>query len=119
MSKPFQKGNQYGKLGGRPPVPKEIRELHACTKAMILETMSEYMGYSFEKLKEVASDPNQAVYKMFVARVILRGIRDGDVRFLDFVCERFLAVHTKSPKLIDLSDEDVLHGLRSLKAGTG
>lgn len=115
MAKPFEKGNQIGKLGGRPAVPQEIRELHTCTKAMVIETMCEYMGHNYERLVEITKDPRQPVYRKFVARVILKGIKDGDIRYLDYICEKFLGAH-KLPQFLDISNEDLINGLRAIPA---
>ena len=116
MAKPFEKGNQYGKLGGRPSAPQEIKELRECSKMMVVDTMAEYMNFRMSRLIEIMKDDNQPVYRKLVARVILRGIQDGDVKFLDYICERFLGVKTASSTVIDLSDEDILSGLRTIKA---
>lgn len=84
---------------------------------MVLETMSEFMGYRTSRLQEIIKDPNAPVYKKMVARVCQRGIEEGDVRFLDYICERFLGpAQQRAPKLIDLTDEDVINGLKYIKA---
>jgi len=115
VSKPFVKGNQYGKLGGRPKIPQDIRDLHECSKAMVIDAMAEFMNYRISRLLEIMKDVEQPVYRKMVARVILRGVQDGDVRFLDYICERFLGAKPKASTVIDLSDEDVISGLRAIK----
>jgi len=119
LAKAFIKGNKHGQTGGRPKVCQELKEMRECSKSMVIDTMAEYMGYRMSRLLEITRDDSQPVYRKMVARVILRGIQDGDVRFLDYICERFLGAKPKISTLIDLSDEDVLDGLRAIKGSSG
>lgn len=100
MAKPFEKGNQYGKLGGRPSLPEEIKELREVSKAMMVETMAEYFHLPVSRIAEIMKDQSQPAYRAMCARVIFRAIAEGDPRMVDYICERFLEL--KKTKTIDI-----------------
>lgn len=82
----FQPGNKLGR--GRPRIPPEVKEAQKLTRRKVVSVMSRFINMTDEDLKAFLSAGKGTALELYVASMLAKGIKDGDVTRLDFLLNR-------------------------------
>jgi len=103
----FQKGNKQGK--GRPPIPPEEKELrkkiHRINLLILQNLYNELFTLTRKQIIEIIKDVNTPMMKLWLAKVFIKAINEGDHITFERVMERLIG---KVPvKLVGDSDNPI------------
>lgn len=85
----FKKG-QSGNPSGRPKVPEDVREAKKLTSVEMVRVLNKFNGWTLNQLAEFCKDGNNTVLEMMVARIMIKGIKDGTPTNLTFLFDRLI-----------------------------
>lgn len=108
--RPYKKG--HNKPGpGRPPAPPEVKKAANLSMTEARAKLSEYLALSLPELELVLKDRTKPAMDLWVARIVLIGIKNGDQVRLNFMFDRLIGrvkeqvEHTGvRPLIIEYSD---------------
>lgn len=86
----YKKGNQYGKLGGRPRKDPDVGAVMKINRTTVEACLAKYLGMPLEMLAVVMKDTTLPNIEHMVARIIYQGIKYGDQQKLNFLLERIV-----------------------------
>lgn len=75
---PFKKGHPYGKLGGRPRIPDEIKYALKYEKSRFNKIMHDVSALTRGQLKKLLQDDDTDLLTAWIASCFLKGIKEGN-----------------------------------------
>lgn len=98
------KGNKFGPL----PVGDDLRQARKLTKAVFEEIAHRYLFMTYDDMVRLLSDKskNLPAIDYLVLSIIMQGIKEGDVKRLDFFIERTIRRSVRSLRKINDDDDD-------------
>lgn len=81
---------QSGNPNGRPPLPKELKELKELTKTEVETALNKLIHMTADELKELRKNPNTSALHLMVIAVTLEALQKGDHYRLDFLLNRIV-----------------------------
>ncbi len=93
--KPFKPGNTTGKLGGRPPIPEDLKEISLISTDTVKRLIARYVEMNKAQLQQAAQDPSTPMLEMMIASVIVKATKDGDYSRIDFLLNRLIGKVTE------------------------
>jgi hypothetical protein len=87
--KPFKPG-QSGNPNGRPKDPPDIKEAKKLTTHEMIRILNKFNHWTIAQLKEFCLNENNTVLEMMVARIMIKGIKDGTPTNLTFLFDRLI-----------------------------
>lgn len=92
--------NETDNKGGRPSTPKEVRVLRRFSKEVVGLRLEEMMRKTLPELKEMLQDHTLPSMDLWLARIILKGIANGDTARLNFMFDRTIGkVKDETPQI--------------------
>lgn len=113
---PWPKGVS-GNPGGRPTLPKEIREMRNLTGQEFIRVCSELFEMTGDEMNElIKNSKEEKTLKLMVASIILHGIKKGDAVRLSMLLDRVIGkpVDTMVLRGTMVSDSQVQVDLQKL-----
>lgn len=99
---PFEKGNEYGKLGGRPPIPEDVKEARRMLKSDFERVAQQVMRMTQYELNNFIKNSKTTALELTVASIIGKALSKGDQTRLGFILDRVVGPITKK---IDLGKD--------------
>lgn len=106
--KDFVKGDPRA---GRPPQPPEITAASNLTMAEARAALSKYLKLSMTELEDVLKSRTIQTMDMWIARIVLLGLKNGDYQRLNFMFDRLIGKVTEKvdlkvvePTIIEFKD---------------
>jgi hypothetical protein len=97
------KPGQTGNPNGRPPLPKDVKELKKLTQIELEKALNEMLYLNKEQLAQVNKDPESTMLQRLIASIITFGVNKGDHQRLSFLIERLVG---KVKDTVELSGKD-------------
>lgn len=89
--KDFELGNEIGQLGGRPPLPKDIKEARELNQVEAVRLLNKFRNMSLDELKEISSNPSTTAFDHMLISVIKYGIsQKNPMAALEFFFNRLI-----------------------------
>lgn len=85
----FKKG-QSGNPGGRVKLPEDVKEARKLNQAEAVRLLNKFNTWTIKELSNFCKDENSTALELMVARIILKGIKDGTPTNLNFVFDRLI-----------------------------
>jgi len=82
----FVKGSPRPAGGGRQPLDEDMKGIKPVTKTTIRRHLSKFIHLEAHELAAIVEDKSNKVIDIWLARIVLKGINEGDQRRLDFMC---------------------------------
>lgn len=82
---------------GRPRIPSEIKAASSLTIAEARAKLNEFLAVPIPELELIMKDPTRPAIDLWVCRIVLLGIKEGDERRLDFMLSRLIGPIPKEP----------------------
>lgn len=98
--KPFVKGQPTINPSGRPPTPKDVREIRQMTVNEFTRITNKYLNMTKEQVITATKNPNLTAIEALVASVISKAIYGGDQMRLNALLDRLIG---KVPDKIEAS----------------
>ena len=93
------------------PQPIELKEARRMTKTKVEAVLQKFLGWTVTDLRKYAEDQNNPVLEMYVARILVKGISEGDTARLNFLFDRLIGkvkevkeITTPKPTVIKMLD---------------
>lgn len=80
------KGNTYAAL------PKDIKESRQITRVEFERIVNKYFYCTLPELEKAKKDPKTTVLEMMVLSIIIKGIKEGDQKRMDYLLSRTIGV---------------------------
>lgn len=100
----FQPGNQYGKLGGRPPKPPDARLLEMLDRVTVQFEISRIMKYDIGHIDAAMKLPTTSAFQMAVMSIMKRAIEKQDADSLRFLLDYTIG---KPKETLEIDDKRV------------
>lgn len=87
----FKKGDKRASQAGKKSsnaLPVELKEARLQNANEFEESLYKYMGMSYPDLKQAFKDVNTCARDLAVIQILMKAIKDGDYRCLDFLLDR-------------------------------
>jgi hypothetical protein len=99
--KGFQKGNQYGKVHskGRPKFPVEQKMAQKLTRTKFRAITMRYLGHTRGELESIARNPETPAIDMVVISILIKAIKGGDEKRLNWFLEQLFGKLTENKAL--------------------
>lgn len=88
---------------GRPRLPVEIKEASQLTIATARAKLNEFLAMSITDLETILKGRSRPAIDLWVCRIVLMGIKDGDERRLDFMLSRLIGPLPKEAPQVHVS----------------
>lgn len=95
----FPKGNR---LGGRPSLPEDLKNVKKFTKTEVEALISKYMRLDLTEINKVIKNPKTKAIDGWVCSIIKFGILKGDPLRLSFLFDRLVGRPTGEKKVIEV-----------------
>ena len=87
----FTKNDNRASLAGkksRGHLPTEVKEARLHNAVQFENSLYKYMALTYEELKKAFNAPDTSARDMAVIKILLKAIKEGDYRALDFLLDR-------------------------------
>lgn len=105
----FKPGNPGGP--GKAPLPPDVREARKLNQAEAVRLLNKFNTWSMDELVEFCKDGSNTVLEMMVARIMIKGIKDGTPTNLTFLFDRLIGkvkdqveITTPKPTVVKMLD---------------
>jgi hypothetical protein len=85
----FVKG-ESGNPGGMPATAPDIKEIRKLNQAEAVRLLNKFNSWSMDELVAFCKDGSNTVLEMMVARIMIKGIKDGTPTNLNFLFDRLI-----------------------------
>lgn len=86
--KDFVKGDPRTKFGGRKKLPEDLKAVKKLSNDMVQRLLAKYCYMTREEIVKVAEDPATSALDLIVCKIIVKAVKDGDQKRLDFLFDR-------------------------------
>jgi hypothetical protein len=116
--KNFKKGKS-GNEKGRPLLPEDLRKIRTLYKNEHMACLlTKAINYTQEELLEILSDPKQKCIDMMIGKIVLKGVVEGDPKYLSFILDRVIG-RVKEHKEVKLVEPFIVKGINGEKIELG
>lgn len=107
MAKGKKTGGRDFKVGdpraGRPKTPLELKKASQLTIATARAKLNEFLSLDIGELETILREKIRPAIDLWVARIVLIGIKDGDERRLDFMLSRLIGPIPKEAPAVNIN----------------